>query len=107
MEYMPLGSLVGVLESVRLSPQMRVRYALDVARGMEYLHHHKVIHRDLKPGNVLVCSLTISDSVLCKFVVPLLSLLFSHHHRLLLLFCTTESPTLASRGSPRPMLQTP
>lgn len=106
MEYMPLGSLVGVLASTRLSPAIRVRFALDVARGMEYLHHHKVIHRDLKPGNVLVCSLTISDPVLCKFVVPSSTLCFAFITCFFSLPCT-ESPTLESPGSQHQTQQTP
>jgi serine/threonine protein kinase len=32
----------------------RIKYALDIARGMNCLHHHGVIHSDLKPSNVLV-----------------------------------------------------
>ena len=28
--------------------------ALDVAKGMAYLHYHQVVHRDLKPANILL-----------------------------------------------------
>ncbi|KAH9324543.1 hypothetical protein KI387_004721, partial [Taxus chinensis] len=56
-EYLPNGNLDDVLRRKgRLDALTAVKYALDIARGMNYLHQHKptpIIHRDLTPGNVL------------------------------------------------------
>lgn len=32
----------------------RVRIALDIARGMKFLHNHRVLHRDLRSGNIVI-----------------------------------------------------
>ena len=59
MELMP-ASLLDVLHHHRQRDQLAtweaslVLIALDVAKGMTYLHAKDVVHRDLKPGNVLL-----------------------------------------------------
>ena len=30
------------------------RVALDIARGLQEIHHHNYVHRDVKPGNILI-----------------------------------------------------
>ncbi|XP_068640579.1 serine/threonine-protein kinase 12-like [Aristolochia californica] len=56
-EYLPKGDLCAFLKRKgALSQILAVKFALDIARGMNYLHEHKpeaIIHRDLEPSNIL------------------------------------------------------
>ncbi|KAK3206687.1 hypothetical protein Dsin_020733 [Dipteronia sinensis] len=56
-EYLPKGDLRAFLKSKgALKPTTALRFALDIARGMNYLHENKpapIIHRDLEPSNIL------------------------------------------------------
>ncbi|KAI3991971.1 hypothetical protein MKX01_012916 [Papaver californicum] len=55
-EYLAGGSLrpfLHKLERKSLALGKLIEYALDIARGMEYVHSQGVIHRDLKPENIL------------------------------------------------------
>jgi LIM domain kinase 1 len=56
-EFLPGGDLRSKLkdDSIELSWHLRVRVAIDVAYAMNYLHSKKMIHRDLKSQNLLVC----------------------------------------------------
>nr|XP_027203769.1 uncharacterized protein LOC113797563 isoform X1 [Dermatophagoides pteronyssinus] len=70
MEFCPYGQLYEFLKSgQQLSPQMIIEWAKQIASGMNYLHSHKIIHRDLKSPNVLISyndTLKISDFGTCK-----------------------------------------
>lgn len=56
-EYLPKGNLDKILSTkVRLDLPTALRYALDIARGMNYLHEHKpnpIVHNHLDPRNLL------------------------------------------------------
>ncbi|XWS18559.1 hypothetical protein CRYUN_Cryun32bG0055700 [Craigia yunnanensis] len=56
-EYLPKGDIRAFLKRKgALKPMTAVRFALDIARGMNYLHENKpapIIHRDLEPSNIL------------------------------------------------------
>jgi serine/threonine protein kinase len=54
MEYMEKGSLYDILEKNALSPEQQQQIALNIARGLYYLHTQGILHRDLKSANVLV-----------------------------------------------------
>jgi eukaryotic-like serine/threonine-protein kinase len=55
MEYVPGRDLASVVKQRgRLSVDRSIRCVLDTARGLEYAHQHGVVHRDVKPSNLLL-----------------------------------------------------
>ena len=65
-EYIPLGSLSTKVKNEQLSYLVKLRMVLDCAKGMWYLHGCRIMHRDLKPDNVLVMTLDETAPVCCK-----------------------------------------
>ncbi|XP_047948730.1 integrin-linked protein kinase 1-like [Salvia hispanica] len=57
-EYLPKGDLHEYLKKKGpLKPATALRFAMDIARGMNYLHENKseaIVHRDLEPSNILL-----------------------------------------------------
>ncbi|KAL0016897.1 hypothetical protein SO802_003966 [Lithocarpus litseifolius] len=56
MEYMSGGSIHDFLHKQKrvFTHLTLIRVAIDVSKGMKYLHHNNIIHRDLKAANLLM-----------------------------------------------------
>ena len=55
MEYLEGESLDTLLDNhIRLSLDRIAHIALQIANGLAYAHQHGVIHRDVKPANIIL-----------------------------------------------------
>ena len=66
MEYMEGGSLDKYIEQKGGMPEAEcVKYAKQIGAALSYMHAHKMLHLDLKPGNVMLRK--NGDAVLIDF----------------------------------------
>src|SRR6184192_3571208 len=54
MKFAAGGSLVDAARSLRADPRQIVRLIAKVTRGVQHAHLQGILHRDLKPGNILL-----------------------------------------------------
>jgi tRNA A-37 threonylcarbamoyl transferase component Bud32 len=57
IEYAPMGSLFSVMQKNKLTNSMKIIILLEIAKALQFLHLNRIIHRDIKPQNILVFSL--------------------------------------------------
>jgi eukaryotic-like serine/threonine-protein kinase len=56
MEYIEGQSLEEKLRAEKISVSRAVRYMCEVLSGLSYAHQHGVVHRDVKPSNIMIRS---------------------------------------------------
>jgi serine/threonine-protein kinase len=54
VEYVPGGSLGGRLSKGQLDMPTTLKYLRGIAAGLDHAHNHGIVHRDVKPANVLL-----------------------------------------------------
>ena len=69
MEYLEGETLAERLKKGRLPLEQALRYGIEIVDALDNAHHHGVVHRDVKPGNVMLTSggTKLFDFGLAKF----------------------------------------
>jgi serine/threonine-protein kinase len=71
MEYLEGQTLGHLMQTIRPMPQAdAIKIASRICEALHYMHEHDVVHRDLKPDNVMICndgSIRIMDFGIAKF----------------------------------------
>src|SRR5436309_2543280 len=73
MKFAGGGSLLEAAPALRSEPRRAVALMAKVARAVEYAHDQGILHRDLKPGNILLDGNSeplVSDFGLAKWLEP-------------------------------------
>jgi serine/threonine protein phosphatase PrpC len=71
MEYLEGQTLGHLMHSIRPMPEADgLRIASRICEAIHYMHEHDVVHRDLKPDNIMICSdgsIRIMDFGIAKY----------------------------------------
>ena len=75
MPFCEHGDLNYIYRGRDVSPETNLEVMKQIAAGIDYLHSQDIIHRDIKPGNILVASETpfrviLADFDVCKCLDP-------------------------------------
>ncbi|ELP84381.1 tyrosine kinase, putative, partial [Entamoeba invadens IP1] len=68
-EFAQYGSLQNLMKhktSDDVDMKIRIKFMIDAAKGILYLHENGILHRDIKPNNILVFSININEKINAK-----------------------------------------
>ncbi len=54
LQYYPEGSLATIIKKGNLNPTQQKQLIEGILNGLDFLHTNNVMHRDMKPGNILI-----------------------------------------------------
>lgn len=57
MEYLPHGSFEDVISNNSVSIHVTIRYIIDSLFALEHAHINGILHRDVKPANIMLCDI--------------------------------------------------
>lgn len=102
MEYLDGATLEEVLEQRRtLTPVETARIGFFVCQALQYLHEKRIVHRDVKPGNIMLLPAPQSQELTLRSAVKLLDVglareIFAPNRQLQHADLTTESTIVGS-----------
>lgn len=56
MEYLEGETLAELLKRSKLTVEEAIHYTLEILKPLQYAHEMNVIHRDIKPTNIMICN---------------------------------------------------
>eukprot|EP00727_Mastigamoeba_balamuthi_P005480 m51a1_g1551 putative serine-threonine protein (972) ;mRNA; f:41-3687 len=65
-EFFDMGSLAVVLSKFNMEVPLKLKFAIDIVKGLQFLAESHILHRCVKPSNMMVSSMSIDAAVNCK-----------------------------------------
>jgi len=65
-ELIQRGSLEQLINETEIPLALQLRFAMNIAEAVAFLHSNNVLYRDLKPSNIMIVSTSLNSKVNCK-----------------------------------------